>query len=165
MTESSAGPFLVVTSILDSAARAAAITRCHGEAMERAISATEGRDIAGLDVVELPIAPQAHAALRKHLGFPDEQAGVYDVFPLSPTIDPAVRTAAAQFLAAEVLWTLDSQGSLGGVPLTVKLDLPADWDKDPKKVHERLMAAGALELSPDAIETFRTIKERWSAAG
>ena len=99
MTESSAGPFLVVTSILDSAARAAAVTRCHGEAMERAITATDGHAIAGLDVVELPIAPQAHAALRKHLGLPDEQVGVYDLFPLSPTIDQGVRTAAAQFLA------------------------------------------------------------------
>lgn len=129
--------------------------------MERAIVATQGRTIAGLDVVELPIAPQAHAALRKHLGLPDEQVGVYDLFPLSPTIDQGVRTAAAQFLAAEVLWTLDSQGALSGVPLAVKLDLPDGWDKEPKAVHERLVQAGALELSPGDIETFRSAKQAW----
>src|SRR5687767_4593350 len=61
-------PFLVLTAILDGSARPAAITRSHGDAMERAIVSTSGHDIAGLDLVELPpIAPPTFAALRKQL--------------------------------------------------------------------------------------------------
>lgn len=155
------GPFIVITAVLDAEARPASVTRSHGEAFERALAATKGHTIANLDLVELPIDKTAHAALRKHLGLPDDQAGVYDVFPLSPTLAPNVRRAAAQFLAAETLWTLDAQGAFGANALSVKLDLPAGWDKDPKAIHQKLVESGALELSDSAVETYRAIKERW----
>ncbi len=155
------GPFIVITAVLDAEARPASITRSHGEAFERALAATKGHTIANLDLVELPIDPTAHAALRKHLGLPQDQAGVYDVFPLSPTLAPNVRRAAAQFLAAETLWTLDAQGAFGANVLSVKLDLPAGWDKDPKAIHQKLVESGALELSDSAVETYRAIKEAW----
>jgi hypothetical protein len=162
---SDAGPFVVVTAILDGAARAAAVTRCHGEAMERAVQAVQGCHIAGLDLIELAIAPQTHAALRRYLELPADQVGVYDLFPLSPTLSPEVRRAAAQFLAAEALWTFDAQGALKGAPLSVKLDLPSGWDKDPKQVHERLVAAGALDLSEQAITSFLSAKQAWTTLG
>jgi hypothetical protein len=159
------GPFIVITAVLDADARPASITRSHGAAFERALSATKGHSIANLDLIELPIDKASHAALRKHLGLPEDQAGVYDVFPLAPTLAANVRRAAAQFLAAESLWTLDAQGVFGPSALSVKLDLPAGWDKDPKAVHEKLVESGALELSDAAVETYRAIKSSWSAAG
>jgi hypothetical protein len=72
---------------------------------------------------------------------------------------------AGQFLAAEALWTLEEQGQLGGVPVNVKLDIPNGWEKDPKAIHAKLLEAGALELSPEGIETFKTVKSAWDAAG
>src|SRR5688500_12522428 len=75
------GPCRVVTCVLDASARPAAITRAHGEAVERAMRASAGKNIAGLDVIELPIEQPAHSTLRKHLGLTDEDVGVYDVFP------------------------------------------------------------------------------------
>jgi len=160
--EKDSGPFIVVTCVLDASARPAAITRAHGEAVERAIRASTGKAIAGLDVIELPIDPGAHEKMRKHLGLSEEQVGVYDVFPLSPKLDANVRKAAAQFLAAEQLWSLDGQGVFGDA-VSVKLDLPKGWDKDPKAVHQRLVEAGALELSESAVDTFVAIKGAWSA--
>jgi hypothetical protein len=157
------GPFIVITAVLDAEARPAAITRSHGEAFDRALRASKGRTIANLDLVELPISKAAHTALRKHLGLPEDQAGMYDVFPLAPTLVPAVRKAAAQFLAAEALWSLDAQGVFGSDVLSVKLDLPSGWDKDPKAIHEKLVEAGALNLSEEAVETFRAIKAAWNA--
>lgn len=159
--EKESGPFIVVTCVLDASARPAAITRAHGEAVERAIRASAGKDIAGLDVIELPIDPASHATLRKHLGLNEEQVGVYDVFPLSPKLEANVRKAAAQFLAAEQLASLDGQGLFGDT-LAVKLDLPKGWDKDPKAVHQRLVEAGALELSEAAVDTFVAIKTAWA---
>ncbi|MCZ7683111.1 MAG: hypothetical protein M5U28_31605 [Sandaracinaceae bacterium] len=156
-------PFIVVTAILDGAARPAAVTVSHGDALERAIRATSGRDIAGMDIVELPIPPPAFAALRDHAGRASDAVAVYDVFPLAATLPPEVRVVAGQFLAAEVLWALEEQGLLKGVPLNLKLDLPDDWDRAPKSVHERLVAAGALDLSSDAIETFKHVKSSWDA--
>src|SRR5690606_4741342 len=108
------------------------VTRSHGDALERAIGSTQGHDIAGIDIIELPIAPQAFAALRKHLGATEDTVGFYDLFPLSAHLDLDVRKAAGQFLAAEALWTLEEQGLLGGVPLSLKLDLPKSWNRDPK---------------------------------
>lgn len=163
--ESEKGPFIVLTAVLDADARPASVTRSHGAAFERALSATKGHAIASLDLVELPIDKAAHTALRKHLGLPEDQAGVYDVFPLPATLSPEVRKAAAQFLAAESLWTLDAQGVFGSGVLSVKLDLPDGWDKDPKAIHEKLVEAGALELSDAAVETYRAIKEAWNALG
>ncbi len=161
---SSERPFIVVTAILDGSARPAALTVSHGDALERALQATGGQTIAGLDIVELPIPPPAFAALREHAGRPRDAVAVYDLFPLAETLTPEVRTVAGQFLAAEVLWALEEQGLLKGVPLNLKLDLPGDWDRAPKAVHEKLVAAGALDLAPGAIETFKNVKASWDAA-
>jgi hypothetical protein len=159
--EANESPFIVVTAILDGSARPAAVTYSHGDAMERAFAATSGEQIAGMDIIELPVPPPVFAALREHAGRPLESVAVYDVFPLAASLPPAVRSVAAQFLAAHALWALEEQGALKGVPLNLKLDLPADWDRAPRAVHERLVAAGALDLSPRAIETFKNIKARW----
>ena len=146
-------PFLILTAICDASARPAAITRGHGDAMERAYVASQGCQTEGLDLIELPIAPAAFGALRKHLQIGDDRVTVYDLFPLSSQLDPRYRGVAGQFLAAEALWALEDQGLLHGVPFS--------RDKDPKKVHERLVAEKALELSADSIETFRRVKTAW----
>jgi hypothetical protein len=154
-------PFLILTAICDASARPAAITRGHGDAMERAYVASQGCETEGLDLVELPIAPAAFAALRKHVQIGDDRVTVYDLFPLSSQLDPRYRGVAGQFLAAEALWALEEHGLLHGVPFSVQFELPRGWDKDPKKLHERLVAEKALELSPAAIETFKRVKTAW----
>ena len=163
-TERDARPFIVVTAILDATARAANISMSHGDAMERALAASAGLPVAGLEIVELPVTPQAFGALRAHAGLGDGAVAVYDVFPLSAALDAPVRTVAGQFLAAEVLWKLEEIGLLSGVPLNLKLAVPRGWERDPKSIHEKLIDAGALELGPEAIETFRAIKTGWDAA-
>jgi hypothetical protein len=165
MSESNERPFIVVTAILDGSARPAAVTVSHADAMERAFNATKGCDVAGLDIVELPVPPQAFAALREHAGRAADAVAVYDLFPLAPTLDGPVRTVAAQFLAAEVLWALEEAGVLKGVPLNLKLDLPRGWDRAPKVLHEKLVAAGALDLGPRAIDTFKNVKASWDSVG
>jgi hypothetical protein len=157
------GPFIVLTAVLDAEARPASITRSHGQAFERALVATQGQQIANIELIELVIDKASHAALRKHLKLPHDQAGVYDVFPLNPNLPPQVRKAAAQFLAAESLWTLDGQGVFAHTNLSVKLDLPKGWAKDPQAIHQKLVEAGALELSEADVETYRAIKETFSA--
>src|SRR5689334_522839 len=100
-------PYLVLTAIIDGSARPAAITRSHGDAMERAYTSTTGQDVAGIDLVELPsIAPPAFAALRKQLQMDPTTVALYDLFPLASHLDAATRKVAGQFLASEVLWTL-----------------------------------------------------------
>ena len=158
---SSERPFLILTAICDASARPAAITLGHGEALERAMRAAEGLDTEGLDLIELPIAPAAFAALRKHLQITDARVTVYDIFPLSNQLDPRYRGIAGQFLAAEALWALEEQGMLSGVPFTVQFDLPRSWDKDPKKLHDRLVSEKALELGETAINTFKRVKSAW----
>lgn len=133
--------------------------------MERAYGASEGVDVAGVDIVELPVTPQAFGALRKHAGLGGDAVAVYDVFPLSAKLDAAVRTIAGQFLAAEALWALEDGGHLHGVPLNLKLNVPQGWERDPKAIHEKLIGAGALELTSEAIEGFRTIKTGWDRIG
>jgi len=166
MTEpGSSCPFLVLTAICDASARPAAVTRGHGQAMERALNAAANYQIGGLEIVELPLAPAAFSALRKHLRVAEDTATVYDLFPLSSRLDEKYRKVAGQFLAAEVLWTLEEQGLLQGVPFTVKLNLPNGWDKDPKKLHVRLIEAGALDLSQEAIDTYKAVKAAWDASG
>lgn len=157
-------PFLILTAICDASARPAAITVGHGDAMERAFVAADGLETEGLDLVELPIAPAAFTALRKHLQIEDERVTVYDLFPLSSQLDPRYRAIAGQFLAAEALWALEEQGMLSGVPFTVQFDVPRTWDKDPKKLHERLVAEKALELDDKAIDTFKKVKAKWDAS-
>lgn len=157
-------PFIVLTAILDGSARPAAVTISHGDAMERAIHATAGQQIAGMDIVELPIPPPAFSALREHAARSADAVAVYDLFPLAAKLPAEVRSVAGQFLAAEVLWAMEEQGLLKGVPLNLKLELPDGWDRAPKAVHERLVAAGALDLSSQAIETFKHIKSSWDAS-
>jgi len=162
-TEQNAGPFIVVTAILDGSARAAAVTMSHGDAMERAFEATTDKNIAGIEIVELPVTPQAFGALRTHAGLGSDAVAVYDVFPLNAALDTPVRTVAGQFLAAEALWALEEHGHLSGVPLNLKLNVPRGWERDPKSIHEKLMGAGALELDAEAIDTFKHIKGGWDA--
>lgn len=157
-------PFIVVTAILDASARPAAVTVSHGSAMEKAFAATSSHDVAGLDIVELPVPPQAFGALRAHSGGGSDTVAVYDVFPLAARLDPGLRTVAGQFLAAELLWALEEQGLLQGVPINLRLEVPEGWDKSPKAVHERLVGAGALDLTPDGVEVFKAIKASWDAA-
>jgi hypothetical protein len=155
--------FIVVTAILDQTARPAALTLSHGDAMERAVKATSARPIAGLDLVELAIPPKAFAALRDVAGRTPETVAVYDVFPLAPHLDADTRRVAGQFLAAEILWALEEQGHLKGVPLNLRLEVPPGWDRAPKAVHEKLVAAGALDLGERAIDDFKAIKTAWDA--
>ncbi|MEM9070709.1 MAG: hypothetical protein AAGE52_19535 [Myxococcota bacterium] len=163
MTEQSPNPFLVVTALLDSGARPAQMTQSHGDAMERAIQASASKEIAGMDLVEIPVSPAAFGALRRALSLSEDTVGLYDVFPLASHLETDVRRVAGQFLAAEAVWALEEQGLLGGVPLNVRLDLPKGWDRDPKKVHERLVEAGALNLTDGAIETFKHVKQTWDS--
>jgi hypothetical protein len=162
--DASYGPFLVLTAICDASARPAAVTLGHGDAMERALNASTSHGTVGLDLVELPIAPAAFAALRKHLGFPESTVTVYDLFPLSAKLAERYRKIAGQFLAAEALWTLEEQGLLSGVPFTVNFDLPRGWDKDPKKLHARLVEERALDLGEHAVQVFKDIKTAWNSS-
>lgn len=164
MAEKDPRPFIVVTAIFDQTARPAALTLSHGDALERAYKATSGRKVAGLDIVELPIPPKAFAALRETAGRDADTVAVYDVFPLAAHLDVETRRIAGQFLAAEILWALEEQGHLKGVPLNLRLDFPSGWDKAPKAVHEKLVEAGALDLAEDAIEDFKAIKTSWDAS-
>lgn len=158
-------PFIVLTAIFDSNARVAAITLSHADAWERAQKALEGKDIAGLDIVELPVPPRAFAALREKTQQPADTVAVYDVFPLAAHLGRTTRKVAGQFLAAELLWALEEQGILAGIPLNLRLDVPRSWgDRSPKAVHEKLVEAGALDLTEGAIDDFRAIKGRWDQA-
>lgn len=161
---SSEQAFIVVTAILDQTARPAALTLSHGDAMERAVNATSVRKVAGLDLVELAIPPKAFAALREHVGRDSNTVAVYDLFPLAAHLDSATRSLAGQFLAAEILWALEENGHLKGVPLNLKLEVPEGWDRTPKAVHEKLVEAGALDLAESAIDDFKAIKAAWDAA-
>lgn len=161
---SAGAPFLILTAICDASARPAAVTVGHGDAYERAYAASAGQDIAGMDLVEVPIAPAAFAALRKHLGLLDGSVTVYDIFPLSQRLREEYRRIAGQFLAAEALWTLEEHGMLSGVPFTVSFDLPRGWDKDPNKLHARLIEEHALDLGESAVLAFKAIKTAWDGS-
>ncbi|MEM7447061.1 MAG: hypothetical protein AAF355_02350 [Myxococcota bacterium] len=151
-------PFLVLTVVLDSGARAATATMSHADALEEARKSVASESIAGLSLVELPIGPAPFGALRKHLGVAPTVIGLYDLFPLASHLDSEVRRVAGQFLAAEALWALEEQGMLGGVPLNVKFEVPPGWSSEPKKLHDLLLEAGALELTAAGIETFKRVK-------
>ncbi len=164
MGETSDSLFLAVAVILDANARPASVTRSHGDALERALTASAGHTIAGLDLVELTIHPTSFSAIRKHLHLPDETVGLYDVFPLAGHLSQELRTVAAQFLAAEALWALEEQGQLGGVPLNIKLTVPKGWSSAPKELHTRLVDAGALNLSSSGIQTYKSVKAAFDAS-
>ena len=154
-------PFLLVTAVVDSGVRAASATLSHGDAMETALEAAAGQEHSGVDLVELAISPAPFGALRRALKLSDDVVALYDIFPLASHLGDEVRKVAGQFLAAEAVWTLEEQGLLGGVPLNARLDLPRGWERDPKLVHERLVDAGALNLSNQGIETFKAVKSSW----
>ncbi len=156
-------PYLVITVLLDSSARPADVSRSHGDAYERSLHATQGHDIAGLELVELPIAAPVFKALRQPLAVPGDAVGLYDVFPLASHLKPEYRKIAGQFLAAEALWTMEEQGLLGGVPVNVKLEVPHGWKPDPKQIHQHLVGEGALDLSASGIETYKAIKTAWDS--
>ena len=156
-------PYLVITVLLDSSARPAEISRSHGDAYERSLNASEGQEIAGLELVELPIAAPVFKALRRPLAVPGDAVGLYDVFPLASHLKPEYRKIAGQFLAAEALWTMEEQGLLGGVPVNVKLEVPQGWQTDPKDIHQHLIGEGALDLTETGIETYKAIKTAWDA--
>lgn len=154
-------PFLVITIVHDEHARPAALTQALGDAYERALRASAGKAIAGLEPVELPIRTKEFAALRRALQLPGDEIALYDLFPLASHLDGQSRRVAGQLLAADALWTLESQGLLGGVPLNVHIAAPRGWDPDPKQLHTRLMQAGALDIAPEGIATFNEIKAAW----
>jgi len=154
-------PYLVITVLLDSSARPAEISRSHGDAYERSLKASQGQEVAGVELVELPIAAPVFKALRQPLGVPGDAVGLYDVFPLASHLKAEYRKIAGQFLAAEALWTMEEQGLLGGVPVNVKLEVPKGWKSNPKEIHEHLVSEGALDLSPSGIETYKAIKTAW----
>ncbi len=156
-------PYLVITVLLDSSARPAEISRSHGDAYERSLNASQGQEIAGLELVELPIAAPVFKALRRPLAVPGEAVGLYDVFPLASHLKPEFRKIAGQFLAAEALWTMEEQGLLGGVPVNVKLEVPNGWQSNPKDIHQHLIGEGALDLTESGIETYKAIKTAWDA--
>ena len=156
-------PYLVITVLLDSSARPAEVSRSHGNAYERSLNASEGQEIAGLELVELPIAAPVFKALRQPLAVPGDAVGLYDVFPLASHLKPQFRKIAGQFLAAEALWTMEEQGLLGGVPVNVKLEVPKGWQTDPKDIHQHLIGEGALDLTEVGIETYKAIKTAWDA--
>lgn len=158
-------PFIVLTALVDSNARAAAVTMSHGDAYEKALVATKGMEVAGLDIVEIQVQPRAFLALRDHAQKSGESVAVYDLFPLASHLDQPTRRVAGQFLAAEILWALEEQGTLAGVPLNLRLDVPRSWgDRSPKAVHEKLLESGALDLTEKAIDDFKTIKSAWDQA-
>lgn len=164
MTEKDPRPFLIVTVLLDPSARAAAITRSHGDAVDRAMTAAEGEEIAGLDIAELNISPMAFSYLRKNLGMPPGTCALYDVFPLASHLEKEHRTIAGQFLAAEALWALEEQGLTNGAPAVERFSLPEGWTKDPKEIRNKLVEHGALDLTQDAVTTFANVKGRWDAS-
>jgi hypothetical protein len=45
----------------------------------------------------------------------------------------------------------------------VNFDLPRGWDKDPKKLHARLVEEHALDLGENAVQVFKDIKTAWNA--
>lgn len=164
MTDKDPRPYIVLTVVLDAGARAAAITRAHGDALERAMKATADKAVAGLELVELPIGSGAFSVLRKHLGAEPGTVGLYDLFPLASHLPVPLRKIAGQRLAAEALWTLEEQGLLGGIHLNIRLDLPKGWENDLKVVDERLREAGALDLTAEGVETFKAAKSDFDRA-
>ncbi|NLY94772.1 MAG: hypothetical protein GXY23_12170, partial [Myxococcales bacterium] len=157
MSENDAPPKLLLTSVLDSSARPASVTRSHGDAMERLYRAMQGVTVGSIELVELPIPHKTFVLLRAHLGRPESTVALYDVFPASAKLDRELVRVAGQFLAAEAIWLLEGQGQLGSSVFDVRVDVPAGWDKSPKAIQQRLVEAGALDLGASAIEAFKKV--------
>lgn len=158
---SESAPRLVITAIHDPVVRAAALTWSHGNVFER-LKKTEGAsDFAGIDVVELTVPAPVYAEARRALELDKSAVAIYDVFPFPASLDPEVRTIAAQFLAAETIWTLAEDKKVAEAALDVRVPVPAGWDRDPRAIQEKLVELGALNLTEDAVRAFQALRARF----
>lgn len=158
------GPRLVLTAIHDSSTRPAALTESHGAAMQKLIIASKGKPSAGFEVVELGVPGLVFHAAKKALGRPNKTVALYDLFPLPAKLDANLRQIAARFLAAETLWTLAEEGKLGELALDVRIPVPRGWSNDPRAIQEKLVAAGALDLTEEEITAFQSIRAAFDPA-
>lgn len=126
--------------------------------MKKLLVAAKGKTHAGFEIVEMPVPTAVFLAARKALGKSRETAAIYDLFPFPAKLAPEIRQVAARFLATEVLWSLAEEGKLGEFALDVRIPTPRGWDRDPKKIQERLVEAGALDLAESDIATFQEIR-------
>ncbi len=161
--EEATRPFIVMTVLVNSAARPAAVTRSHADALERARGAAYGHDIGGIEITEVTLPAKTFNVLRKAVGLPATTVGLYDIFPVSPEVSEEHRRVAGKFLAAEAIWALDEQGAFGAEALQFRLELPQSWSREPKEIHKTLIDAGVLNLAATAVETFRHVKAAWEA--
>lgn len=158
------GPRLVLTAIHDASTRPAALTESHGAAMQKLIVAAKGKPNAGFEVVELGVPGLVFHAAKKALGRPSKTVALYDLFPLPAKVDATIRQIAARFLAAETLWTMAEEGKLGELALDVRIPVPRGWNPDPRAIQEKLVQAGALDLSDDDVATFQAVRAAFEPA-
>ncbi len=152
------GPRLVLTAIHDAGTRPAALTESHGVAMQKLLQAAKGKPHAGFEVLELGVPSPVFHAAKKALSRPGKTVALYDLFPLPAKLDAGIRQIAARFLAAETLWTMAEEGKLGEIALDVRIPVPRGWSHDPREIQQKLVEAGALDLSDDDIAAFQAIR-------
>lgn len=152
------GPRLVLTALHEAGTRAAALTESHGGAMQKLVVAAKGKPHGGFEVVELGVPSPVFHAAKKALGRPSKTVALYDLFPLPAKLDPTIRQVAARFLAAETLWTMAEEGKLGELALDVRIPVPRGWNHDPRAIQEKLMEAGALDLTDEDVAAFQAIR-------
>lgn len=164
MSDQPASLNLLLSAVHDASARPASLTRTHGDAMERLYRALGSIKASRVELIELPIPHRTFTLLRSHLGIDPDTVAIYDIFPVSSRLDPSLYKLTGQFLAAEAIWTLEGQGQLGSAVLDVRVEVPEGWDRTPQELQKRLLQAGALEIDPNAIEAFKTLKAAWDAS-
>lgn len=157
------GPRLVLTALHDVSTRPAALTESHGAAMSKLFAAAKGHKHDGIHIVEMSVPAPVFVAARKAMQKPRETVALYDLFPFPSKLDGAVRDVAARFLATESLWSLAEEGKLGEFALDVRIPTPRGWDRDPKKIQERLVEAGALDLTEEEIATYQAVRAAFDA--
>jgi len=158
------GPRLVLTAIHDLNTRPASLTESHGRTMAKLIAAAKGKPHGGFEVVELAVPPAVFIAARKALGRGKDVVAIYDLFPTPVKLTPEIRHIAARFLAAEALWTLAEEGKLGDAALDVRIPTPRGWDRDPRAIQQKLLEAGALDLSDEDIAAFQSVRSAFDPA-
>lgn len=161
MSHQDQSPVILLTAIHHATAKAAELTQQHAEAYERASAALDGNTNGGIDLVELPIAPAAFEAMRKGMRLSEDTVALYDIFAISAKSKASIRPIAGQYLAAQILWSLEAQGLLSGVPVSIKFDLPQGWEQDKNKIKGRLEKHGAFLLDETEAGIFKTIKANW----
>ena len=159
--ESDRSFWILLTAVMSAPARPAAVTRSHADALEQLYNLLQDAPHAGIELVELTIAPQSFNALRTFLQKPAHQVAIYDVFAIPASVSPQVRKISAQYLAADSLLQLEAQGVLGGTPLSLHLNIPKDWDVGLPKIKERLAAQGALALQDSPNAPIHRLREEW----